>query len=297
MRGVFDFRYHVASLAAVFVALVLGILVGVGLSGRGFVDDAERSNLEGQIADLRDERDGAFAQLEDAQRSGLAFDEYTSDTYPALVRARLRDASVGALAVGDVDEGVADAIGTAVRDGGGAVLRTRSLVVPLDGDAVDEALRAKPALRRYVGPDAREELGRALGREFVRGGQTPLWDALSSVIVAERAGPLRPRLDGVVVSRSARPQGGETKDFLTGLYRGLARAGAPGVGVDSANATVAAAPAFRRGGLSTVDTIEQPPGRLALVLLLAGGDPGSYGLEDNALDGILPRVPVVSTRP
>ena len=49
----FDLRYHVASLAAVFVALLVGILVGVGLSGRGFVNDAERANLNSQIADLR----------------------------------------------------------------------------------------------------------------------------------------------------------------------------------------------------------------------------------------------------
>ena len=35
----FDLRYHVASLAAVFLALVIGILVGVAMSGK--VDDAE----------------------------------------------------------------------------------------------------------------------------------------------------------------------------------------------------------------------------------------------------------------
>ena len=52
---VFDFRYHVASLIAVFIALVIGILVGIGLSGKGFVSDAERKNLE--QPDLRaDER-------------------------------------------------------------------------------------------------------------------------------------------------------------------------------------------------------------------------------------------------
>ena len=34
----FDLRYHVASLAAVFLALIIGILVGVGISGRGLVD-------------------------------------------------------------------------------------------------------------------------------------------------------------------------------------------------------------------------------------------------------------------
>jgi hypothetical protein len=35
---VLDLRYHVASLSAVFLALIVGILVGVGISGRGFVD-------------------------------------------------------------------------------------------------------------------------------------------------------------------------------------------------------------------------------------------------------------------
>ena len=49
----FDLRYHVASLAAVFLALVIGILVGVGISGRGFIDDAERDRLNGEIAELR----------------------------------------------------------------------------------------------------------------------------------------------------------------------------------------------------------------------------------------------------
>ncbi len=31
----FDLRYHVASLIAVFLALIIGILVGVGLAGSG----------------------------------------------------------------------------------------------------------------------------------------------------------------------------------------------------------------------------------------------------------------------
>ena len=49
----FDLRYHVASLAAVFVALVIGIFVGVGLSGRGFVNDAERKNFQARIDELQ----------------------------------------------------------------------------------------------------------------------------------------------------------------------------------------------------------------------------------------------------
>ena len=60
----FDLRYHVASLTAVFVALVIGINWSViGLSGKGFVNGAERANLTGRIADLQHERDVAKASL------------------------------------------------------------------------------------------------------------------------------------------------------------------------------------------------------------------------------------------
>ena len=44
----FDLRYHVASLAAVFFALVIGILVGVALASHG-LGNAERKKLEAEL--------------------------------------------------------------------------------------------------------------------------------------------------------------------------------------------------------------------------------------------------------
>ena len=55
----FDLRYHVASLAAVFLALIIGILVGVGISGKGFVSDSERKLLNEKIARLQGQLDSA----------------------------------------------------------------------------------------------------------------------------------------------------------------------------------------------------------------------------------------------
>ena len=49
----FDLRYHVASLAAVFLALIIGILVGVGISDRGYLDKGTRRLLEQRVADLQ----------------------------------------------------------------------------------------------------------------------------------------------------------------------------------------------------------------------------------------------------
>jgi len=94
---VFDLRYHVASLAAVFLMLVVGILIGVGISGRGFVDDAERDRLNGRIADLQDQIDAANASSEDLQRRQNAAADFVAGAYPVLAKDRLDGKRIGKL--------------------------------------------------------------------------------------------------------------------------------------------------------------------------------------------------------
>ena len=287
----FDLRYHVASLTAVFVALVIGILVGIGLSGKGFVNDAERKNLNGRIADLQHERDVARASLDTANRGARAFDDFADAAYPTVVPGRLARKRVAVLFVGPVDQGVSFAVAKGVRDAGGTVVRTRSISVPLDVARIEDGLRGDPAFRRYLGVAHMTDLGDALAKELAAGGKTPLWDALGKVIVQEREGSATPPADAVVVVRSAEPQRGLTKALLAGMYGGLARSGVPAVGTEAVGTSPSAIPAFSLAGLSTVDSVDTSAGRLGLVLLLAGGEPGSYGVGETAHDGVLPSIP------
>ena len=138
------------------------------------------------------------------------------------------------LFVGPVDQGVSFAVGKGVRDAGGTVVRTRSISVPLDAQAVQDG--APAAIRRSAATSARTtsaDLGDALAKELAAGGKTPLWDALGKIIVQEREGSATPPADAVVVVRSAEPQRGPTKTFLAGMYGGLARSGVPAVGTEA----------------------------------------------------------------
>ena len=289
----FDFRYHVVSLAAVFVALVIGIVVGLGLSGRGFIDDAERTNLNARIDELTAQRDQARTQVEAATRRQTAMEDYAADTYPALVAGRLKDAKVAVLFVGPVD-GTAEAVSQAVGDAGGRVVRVRAVRVPVDQKAVVNALARSPVLQaRYDEADELDNLGRDLALELSNGGRTPLWDALSDLLLEEREGSSTAPADAIVVVRSVPPQRGPTKQFLGGLYRGVARTGLPAVGVQVAAPEQSAIPAFARNGLSTVDSVDTGTGRLALVLVLAGAARGHFGVEDTATNGVLPPLAVI----
>jgi hypothetical protein len=286
---VFDLRYHVASLAAVFLMLVVGILIGVGISGRGFVSDAERTRLNGDIAALREQRDAANADVDDLKRRQKAAEDFVKGAYPVLVEKRLDGKRIAVLVLGSVDPTLGY-VQRALDDSGARLARMRSLTLPLRRDDVEAALTAKPGLSGYVGDKELGNLGRDLGRELVAGGKTPLWDALESEIVEQRNGDLDDPVDGVVVIRTAEPQAGASARFVAGLYAGPGSTGVPVVGVEPSRVEQSAIPVFQRHSLSTVDGIDTELGRLALVLVLKGPETGNYGIRDTADDGILPPI-------
>jgi hypothetical protein len=288
----FDLRYHVASLAAVFLALVIGILVGVGISGP--VDSEKTKLLEGEVADLQQRLDRSASDSIASDREQQAARTFISETYPALVHNRLRGKQIAVVFVGSPDGGTRHAVGRALSDAGAVQLRLRALKVPIDVHQVEGALAAQPAADGLVGKSHLESLGRALGEELVQGGETPLWNSLTDALVEERLGGGRAQADGVVLVRTVAPQRAGTSHFLLGLYTGLAAAGAPAVGVEQTDAADSATAVYRRAGLSTVDDVDTPVGRLALVLLLAGQPSGQYGVKDSAADGALPPLPTPS---
>jgi hypothetical protein len=287
---VFDLRYHVASLAAVFLALVIGILVGVGISGS--VSKGEKSLEKQRISQLEQQLSGTgttIGALKQRQRAAL---EFVNEAYPLVMRNRLKGKRVAVVFIGGIDGKLNSLIDRTLADAGALPpIRVRALHVPVDAAGLDQTLTGRPALSQYSGRDQLEALGRALAEELVVGGETPLWDTLSNQLVAERIGGLQRPADGVVVVRSAGPQTGATGRFLQGFYGGLASGGVPAVGVETTRSKLTAIRAFSENGLSSVDDLDRPEGRFALVLLLRGGDRGHYGVKPTASDGVLPPTP------
>jgi type II secretory pathway pseudopilin PulG len=73
----FGLRYHVASLAAVFVALAVGILLGVAVSGKvtDAGEDIELQNLKDDNENLQSELEAARAAEQAATERGEGAEE------------------------------------------------------------------------------------------------------------------------------------------------------------------------------------------------------------------------------
>ena len=285
----FDLRYHVASLAAVFLALVIGILVGVGISDSGYVDKGYRGLLEQRIAKLQGDLGDARRQADDLSAQQRATQAFVTDTYPELMANRLRGKSVALVFLGPADAHVRASLEQMLADAGASGwVRVRALKLALDVHQIDNTLAGDPALARYVGGARLPALGKGLAEEFAKGGRAPLWTTLAEQIVAERTGSEKRAADGVIVVRTAGKQYDGTASFLSGFYTGLIAAPVPVVGVETTNADESAVASFQRNGISSVDDVDQQIGRFALTLLLDGAKAGHYGVKASARDGVLP---------
>jgi Copper transport outer membrane protein, MctB len=274
---VLDFRYHVTSLVAVFFALIIGIVVGVGISGRGFVDKSERHKLESRIDRLQSRVDELSAQNDDLREQQRAGGAFMSDAYPVLMERRLAGKRIAVVVVGGNGGATSSDVNQTLEDADATTARYRAIKLPVAAPAVRRALAGVPGYRLL--PDA----GRELAQEWVTGGKTPVADALTSVVVEEQRGSGAPPVDGVVVIPAGQARDGATRRFLEGLYAGLGTGGVPVVVVEQSNTDVSVVPQFRgRSGFSTVDDVDTPSGRFALALLLGGAPRGDFGLKPTA---------------
>jgi len=283
----FDLRYHVTSLAAVFIALVIGILVGVALASHG-LGNSERKSLEDDVRRAQNRANALQARVGALQQSGAAASTFVDSTYNALMTDRLKSTRIAVLFVGSVDHAIESDIANVIRDAGGrTALRLYAVQVPIDAATIEKRLAGRPALAKYSTDDQLRNLGRELGHEFVAGSDTPVWNALRNLIVQEatpRFGVSKRPADGVIVVRTADPQTGHSAPFVKGLYEGVANAGVPAVGVARSTSDFSAKPVFQQAQLSTVDDVDLDAGKLALAIVLS--QPASradYGLKASDL--------------
>jgi len=280
---VFDFRYHAVSLAAVLVALAVGVLLGVAIGDAGLVSSAEKQVR----ASLRDDVRGAQAKEQVASDALDAEQRYSRASYPFIVAGRLQGAKVGLLFLGEPDEAIAADVRSALEGSGGELSGTLALKEPPDTAALATAAAGTRYAKLSDTPQLLTSFGKTIGRQMILGGE--LLKSEADSLFTTRAGGLGP-FDAVVVVRIPRVLTGEdatnTNLLEDGLMAGLTNTRSPTVGVQTLETTPTQVPWYRERGLSSVDNVGQTAGQAALVLSLAGAQ-GSFGVGPD-VGGLLP---------
>ena len=273
-----DFRYHALSLVAVFLALAIGILLGTTL-GDQVVSEANRDLSESLRQDVTEARSAsrqARAALDDRER-------FISASFDRLAGGKLRGHNVAIVSSGELPGAVESGVRDAVQDAGGGVSSVSEIAEPPTPENIAEL-----AGRRFddleEGDERMAALGRTVGRALAGGGQ--LASRLADRFPDRFRGEF-PRADAIVYFHDPGLDRNEDEQrFEQGLIDGLRAGRDPVVGVEELDTDPSQVGYYEDHMPASVDSVDTPGGRIALVLTLRGAR-GSYGLKDSA-DAPLP---------
>ncbi|MBF4509128.1 MAG: copper transporter [Aeromicrobium sp.] len=282
----YNLRYHLASLIAVFLALAIGLVLGTVVAERGMITD-QSSAL---VADLQRRFDEINA-ANDELRAGLEQDRaFAEDAAETLIDGRLADThAIVLVGTGRVDG--AAVVEQVVTDAGGSASRVTMGVPVLGLDRNEpEGLAGYFAFREIemepAGDGLVRQVAAALAKEWVSGEDRALTEVLVEAGVLSVPASVEETVgaSALVVMAGAE----EACDaFAIALAQEMADLGAVTIGAESAAARTGVASACAAEGLSAVDHVSTPQGRVALVWLLTGSARGYYGTGD-AADGLYP---------
>ena len=277
----YDLRYHILTIVGIFLALAIGLVLGLAL-GRSGAADVTTDSL---VRTLQESFDALQEENGSLQAQASAAEGLSEDMLDAWARGRL--AGVRALVLAG---GAPEAEQAALRalEGEGAQAEVVTLRMPRDSDA----LNSLAALVGAQGADA-DSLARTLGdalcaewraagascvdeasvraacpltRELREAGALVLEAPLADVVACTHV------VDVALSDACAEP-------LSLAVAAAYAQTGCASVSAQATGSEAALVQAAWGRGVSGVGDVETTAGRFGLTWLLSGAAPGAYGVD------------------
>ena len=272
----YNLRYHIASLVAVFVALAVGLLLGSIVSEAGVIS-SQRTAL---VAGLQAEFDALRGDAKTLATTNEALSSFAADAVPSIVSGVLAGRTVVVIASPD-DADTAARASEAVRLAGGSVAVATFTGPGLSlGDASVMAAVAKD-LGVSTGSVDTTRVMDALASEWSTATATrPVTKALVS------SGGLK--LEGLTATQTVSGTAvtavfdGKPDPWAIRLASAMVGSTRFAVGVDTTGHVGGSAQAAKAAGLSGVDDVDTSLGRVSFAWVLSGRASGLFGESTDA---------------
>lgn len=300
-------RQHAISIAAIFVALAIGVVLGSGLLSSGLVSGLrdDKTDLENEVGALQDSNNQLGEQLNSA-------DGFDSAVSARVVRDALLDRSVVVITTPDADPGDVDGVSRSIEASGAAVTGRVSLTDSFVSAASGDDLRTRltnvvPAgvQLRTGAVDQGSLAGDLLGSVLLLNAQTAepqstpeelslaLETLRSGGFIAYDNGAVAPAQLAVVVTGGNSEDGDGNRGAIVARFAGgldargagTVLAGRTGAANGNGPVAVVRADSALSTGVSTVDNVDREAGRITTTLALQeqlDGGAGRYGTGPNS---------------
>ena len=279
----FDMRYHIASLVAVFLALTVGLLLGSLIADKGVIANQQEKLVESIRSDIRDMGEENVALRAKLQQ----LDDFQSQVLPIAVKNRLTGKKAAVVALTPDQGGLVAEISRVLEAAGAVAVPVRIDILKIDfsDNNLVARLSSKFDAGGAQGGDFERRFWSRLAAELA--GREP--PALTNELIAMnlvQVDPANLPLDSAVVLAPGDKKIGN-RDAL--VLEALVQTGQVYViGAETVNAKPSRIAVYKLRNVSTVDNIETIPGKIALVYLLENREPTAhYGAKSTA-DKLLP---------
>ncbi|MGY1831986.1 copper transporter [Geodermatophilus sp. SYSU D01180] len=314
-----DFRYHLVSLIAVFLAIALGLVIGATQLSGPLLD-----NLEGQVTSLQEDKRALEDTTQGLQTQVDSSQAFESAVAPVLVQGALTGRSVLLVqASEEVTTDTVEEVTALVTEAGGTVTGQVSLAPEYSDPASEAGLQSYvtgPGRPAGVALPETDDTGQLVGALLAQvlmvpadGTPAPDTAAVSTVlaglsaleVLSQDSASVTPADFAVVLTTGALTgdDAADRNDVLLDLVTALDAEGSGAVVAGDADAAgedglvgVVRADPEVSAAVSTVDNVTSPSGQISTVLALGRereGTSGKYGTGEDTQ----PVPPVPATTP
>jgi hypothetical protein len=298
-------RYHIVSLAAIFLALALGIVLGATK-----INSPLLAGLQGENTQLSSQRADLATQSEELKDRVSSDAKFASSIGPLAVRGTLPNAQVVVITTDTADPADRDGVLSLLSHAGAVVTAQIQVTADFSDPARAGQLRDLAIANQPVGSKLPEsaQAGTLAGgflstllltNDKGKTSATPeeataALSALSAAGFISASGPVAPGRSVVIVDGAARDSDSAVDrsqtivDMAAALKQsaaGVVLAGRSGSEGTTGSVGLTRADTAASALVSTVDDVDTDAGRIATVLALVeqnGGGVGRYGLGKNA---------------
>ena len=282
---IFDIKYHIASLVAIFLALGIGILIGTSMIGSDAITKQQKNMIEGiekEFTILREENKQNADALLQTQEVMSNQQQFNQEVLPLLVRNKLQGRKIAIVDLNYHREH--DGLANVLRSAGADV---QSVTVINLGLLKDSNLSKQTAgmLGKSKQSDTEKylpDLARLLAEAIATGENGDLVRFLDDHEVIKISGNYGPPLqDVILIGGSENKHQDNYKKFDHVMIKAWRGAGFNIYGVEDSDAAVSYIRYYQSASLTTVDNIDTVYGQLSLVMAMYGY-PGQYGIKQTA---------------
>lgn len=286
-------RYLIVSLAAVFLALGIGIFIGFMFDGQEiFLSQQETllQQLEYKFGEIRAENEELKSQIELQKKQVMRYEDFNEKVFPSLVDSKLENINIAILETNE--DYIYNGITTAIEEAKGNIT---SITYIKEGFLLKDPSKLDEVYSYFS--DEKEInveknnfvsfLSGELSRAILENDQEII-NYLKEKELIEIKGHYNTKIDYFVIAGGAGSKENQNVNIIDiPFIKNTKQYNIPIAGVELSNTKYSYTESYKKEKISTVDNVESMIGQYSLVEVIHGKE-GNFGIKPSAT-GLIPQ--------